>query len=71
MQTGKFKDIYEPWNHRNVHFKKLTNSFVFRYNVNDCRVLGRYLDTWINECRKIAKHKNYKFIISEFITTEK
>ncbi len=37
-----------------------------------CRVLGRFLDVWIfNECRKLAKKKNYKFIISEFIKTEK
>ena len=37
-----------------------------------CRVLGRYLDVWIfNECRKLAKKKNYKYIISEFIKTDK
>ena len=53
--------------------KKINKQFCFLDTMlMSCRVLGRYLDTWIfNECRKIAKLKNYKFIISEFITTEK
>ncbi len=53
--------------------KKINDKFCFLDTfLMSCRVLGRYLETWIfNECRKIASKNNYKFIISEFIKTDK
>ena len=53
--------------------KKINKDFCFIDTIlMSCRVLGRFLDVWIfNECRKVAKKKNYKFIIAEFIKTEK
>ena len=68
------KDVYG--NHGIVSLfilKRINNDYVFLDTMlMSCRVLGRYLDYWIfNECRKIAKKRKFKFIISEFITTKR
>ena len=53
--------------------KKIDKNYVFLDTMlMSCRVLGRYLDYWIlNKCRKIAKKENFKFILSEFIKTDR
>ena len=53
--------------------KKINKKYVFLDTMlMSCRVLGRYLDYWIlNQCRKIAKKEKFKFILSEFIKTNR
>ncbi len=53
--------------------KKINKDYCFLDTMlMSCRVLGRYLDYWIlNQCRALAMKKSYKYIISEFITTDK
>lgn len=37
-----------------------------------CRILGRYLESWIlNEIVKICRKNNFKFIIGEYIKSNK
>lgn len=53
--------------------KKINKNYVFLDTMlMSCRILGRYLDYWIlNKCRKIAKKEKFKFILSEFIKTDR
>ena len=56
-----------------VNLKIIKGEIIFIENfLMSCRVLGRNLDSWIlNEVVKICKKNKYKFIIGEYIKSEK
>jgi FkbH-like protein len=51
----------------------IKNEIIFIENfLMSCRILGRYLESWIlNEIVKICKKNNFKFIIGEYIKSNK